>query len=232
VRSTDSGESWTRFSANVAEFGRDGARNAVWVRVHPGTREAWVGTSCYGLWKIARPGGFTGVNVFYNEDFNSQTTGVAPSGLTVTSTSLLTTAAVPSATRDLGYDLSGIVNIKLRFRLDAVLTWQRPLNVIDSAGNTALSLLVTGGALKTEDATNVYTNVKSSLAAGTWYEVTVVADTVADECDIYIDGVPVLTSHPLRLPITNVRKISFLSGTSTILTNPNYMFIDDILVSQ
>ncbi|MBC8009986.1 MAG: hypothetical protein H7067_07805 [Burkholderiales bacterium] len=250
VRSTDSGASWTRLTANVAEFGRDGARNAVWVRVHPGTREAWVGTSCYGLWKIARPGGTTGVSVVYNENFNTQATGVAPSGFTVTSTTLLTTADVPSATnkslriddpnaytapsatRDLGADLSGIVNIKLRFRLDSVLTWQRPLNVIDSAGNTALSLLVTGGALKTEDASSVYTNVKSSLVAGTWYEVTVVADTVTDECDIYIDGVPVLTSHPLRLPIANVRKISFLSGTSTILTNPNYMFIDDILVSQ
>lgn len=58
-RSTDKGLTFlplTRASRhNNSQFGKDGGNSAITVRVHPTTREAWVGTSCYGLWKIGAP---------------------------------------------------------------------------------------------------------------------------------------------------------------------------------
>jgi photosystem II stability/assembly factor-like uncharacterized protein len=53
--STDTGTSWrvltrrTPLGAPGAE--KDGGREAECIRVHPRTREAWVSTSCYGIWK-------------------------------------------------------------------------------------------------------------------------------------------------------------------------------------
>jgi hypothetical protein len=52
LRSTDGGETWHSLNARP---GPDGGREASWVRVHPVTREAWFGTSCFGLWKIPAP---------------------------------------------------------------------------------------------------------------------------------------------------------------------------------
>jgi photosystem II stability/assembly factor-like uncharacterized protein len=59
LRSRDAGNTWEVLTrnqrANNGQFGKDGAREAVWARVNPFTRECWVATSCYGLWKIAAP---------------------------------------------------------------------------------------------------------------------------------------------------------------------------------
>lgn len=60
-RSEDGGESWhilTRNSRQSAvSSGPDGAREALWVRVHPATRHAYWGTSCFGFWRMAPPDG-------------------------------------------------------------------------------------------------------------------------------------------------------------------------------
>lgn len=56
-RSTDAGQTWqvlTR-ATPLDGAGRDGGREAYWVRVHPTTREAWVATGCYGIWKVPPP---------------------------------------------------------------------------------------------------------------------------------------------------------------------------------
>ncbi|CAN5397428.1 hypothetical protein BH11ARM2_BH11ARM2_10830 [soil metagenome] len=57
VRSTNAGKTWTNLTHNspLKPGERDGAREGLCVRVHPITREAWVSTSCYGLWKIGPP---------------------------------------------------------------------------------------------------------------------------------------------------------------------------------
>lgn len=57
LRSTDAGATWTNLTVNapLKPGQRDGGREAIWVRVHPKTRAAWVATSCYGLWKIGPP---------------------------------------------------------------------------------------------------------------------------------------------------------------------------------
>lgn len=52
-RSVDGGDSW--MSLNAPPSGPDGGREAQWVRVHPRTREAWFGTNCFGLWRLAPP---------------------------------------------------------------------------------------------------------------------------------------------------------------------------------
>ena len=44
---------------NYIKSGPDGGREALAMRVHPKTRELWVGTACYGLWKLSAPGGAT-----------------------------------------------------------------------------------------------------------------------------------------------------------------------------
>jgi len=58
VRSTDSGSTWSlltrneplnRVETNPAQL--DGGREALCIRVHPRTRDLWVSTSCYGLWR-------------------------------------------------------------------------------------------------------------------------------------------------------------------------------------
>lgn len=58
-RSTDGGATWQTLTRNTRNSavtsGPDGARESLWVRVHPRTREAWFGTSCFGIWKIAPP---------------------------------------------------------------------------------------------------------------------------------------------------------------------------------
>lgn len=53
MRSIDGGETWE--SLNTGAFGRDGGREAMWVRVHPKTRQAWFASNCFGLWRISPP---------------------------------------------------------------------------------------------------------------------------------------------------------------------------------
>lgn len=57
VRSTDAGKTWTNLTRNtpLGPGERDGGREGLCVRVHPKTREAWVSTSCYGIWKVGPP---------------------------------------------------------------------------------------------------------------------------------------------------------------------------------
>lgn len=57
VRSTDGGKTWTNLTRQspLDGTGRDGGREAIWVRVHPRTRAVWVSTSCYGIWKHPAP---------------------------------------------------------------------------------------------------------------------------------------------------------------------------------
>ena len=57
VRSTNAGKTWTNLTRNapLRPGERDGGREGLCVRVHPKTREAWVSTSCYGIWKVGPP---------------------------------------------------------------------------------------------------------------------------------------------------------------------------------
>ena len=59
VRSTDGGQSWEIITRNTRvpnpQFGKDGGRMPVYVRVCPTTSEAYVGGGCFGLWKIGPP---------------------------------------------------------------------------------------------------------------------------------------------------------------------------------
>jgi len=57
VRSLDGGRSWSVLTRNspLRKGEKDGGREALCIRVHPRTREAWVSTSCYGLWKVSKP---------------------------------------------------------------------------------------------------------------------------------------------------------------------------------
>jgi hypothetical protein len=55
ARSTDGGETWSTLTAPAD--GVDGGREAMWVRVHPRTRQAWFGTNCFGIWRIDAPAG-------------------------------------------------------------------------------------------------------------------------------------------------------------------------------
>jgi uncharacterized protein YjdB len=58
-RSQDGGQTWEILTrndrTNNVQFGKDGGREAVVLRVHPTTRELWVGTGTYGIWKIGPP---------------------------------------------------------------------------------------------------------------------------------------------------------------------------------
>ena len=58
--SSDGGVTWENLTRqtpldNDISTGKDGGREAIWVRVNPKTREAWFATACYGIWKIAPP---------------------------------------------------------------------------------------------------------------------------------------------------------------------------------
>lgn len=59
VRSVDAGKSWQVINRNKrlnnAEFGVPGGQTASSLRVHPGNRYLYVGTGCYGTWKIGPP---------------------------------------------------------------------------------------------------------------------------------------------------------------------------------
>lgn len=58
MRSLDGGDTWevlTRQEPLTESAGLDGGREAIIVRVHPGTRDAWFGTGCYGTWRYPAP---------------------------------------------------------------------------------------------------------------------------------------------------------------------------------
>ncbi len=57
ARSLDGGQSWERLTCNkeYCVGGITGAQMASAIRVHPVTRFLYVGTDCYGMWKIAPP---------------------------------------------------------------------------------------------------------------------------------------------------------------------------------
>ena len=60
-RSLDGGVTWENLTRQTPldsdiRGGKDGGREAIWVRVHPQTREAWFATSCYGIWKYSALG--------------------------------------------------------------------------------------------------------------------------------------------------------------------------------
>lgn len=63
-RSTDAGLTWHPITRaprlNNPQFGMDGGKEGEIVRVNPWTRELFVGTSCYGTWKIGAPNSSTG----------------------------------------------------------------------------------------------------------------------------------------------------------------------------
>ena len=86
VRSIDGGANWTNLTGNapLPDFNTPGGpREGWWIRVHPTTREAWVATNCFGMWKIPAPGAGgsgTGLRGTY---FNNKTL-TAPSALTRT----------------------------------------------------------------------------------------------------------------------------------------------------
>lgn len=60
LRSTDQGYTWLPLTTDPRhdnpQFGLSAGRETSMIRVHPLTGYAWCGSSCYGLWKIARPG--------------------------------------------------------------------------------------------------------------------------------------------------------------------------------
>ena len=53
--STDAGMTWKSLLRQPGETGPDGGREAASVRVHPVTRDLWVGGGCYGMWKHPCP---------------------------------------------------------------------------------------------------------------------------------------------------------------------------------
>lgn len=57
LRSMDRGKTWTNLTRQRPLVGEelDGGREAICIRVHPRTREVFVATSCYGIWKTAGP---------------------------------------------------------------------------------------------------------------------------------------------------------------------------------
>lgn len=59
LRSRDGGATWENLTRqtplDAGKAGKDGGREAFWVRVHPRTRQAWFTTGCYGIWKISAP---------------------------------------------------------------------------------------------------------------------------------------------------------------------------------
>jgi hypothetical protein len=60
LRSLDAGATWSNLTltaAQAAAGGVDGANEVMCVRVHPVTREAIISTNCFGLWRLAPPGG-------------------------------------------------------------------------------------------------------------------------------------------------------------------------------
>ncbi|MGF1531450.1 MAG: hypothetical protein ACFCU4_08820 [Puniceicoccaceae bacterium] len=56
-RSLDGGKTWENLTRQIPldGVGRDGGREAQWVRVNAKTREAWFTTGCYGVWKHSAP---------------------------------------------------------------------------------------------------------------------------------------------------------------------------------
>ncbi len=57
LRSTDAGKTWLNLNRQepLDGQGKDGGREAMWVRVHGKTREPWFATNCYGIWKFSAP---------------------------------------------------------------------------------------------------------------------------------------------------------------------------------
>jgi photosystem II stability/assembly factor-like uncharacterized protein len=57
LRSVDGGRTFVNLTRQLPIDGklRDGGREAICIRVHPRTREVFVATSCYGIWKVAGP---------------------------------------------------------------------------------------------------------------------------------------------------------------------------------
>jgi hypothetical protein len=58
VRSTDAGVTWKSLirseRLDYIKSGPDGGREAIAMRVHPATRQLWVGTACFGLWRFGQ----------------------------------------------------------------------------------------------------------------------------------------------------------------------------------
>jgi hypothetical protein len=57
LRSRDGGVTWTNLTATapLSPGQLDGGREAICIRVHPATREVYVATSCYGIWRHSAP---------------------------------------------------------------------------------------------------------------------------------------------------------------------------------
>ncbi len=59
LRSLDSGKTWKSLTRNlrgsVTQSGPDGGREANWLRVHPVSRQLYVGTNCFGFWRYPPP---------------------------------------------------------------------------------------------------------------------------------------------------------------------------------
>ncbi|MDF2922378.1 MAG: hypothetical protein K0R57_1292 [Paenibacillaceae bacterium] len=185
----------------------------------------------------------------FSDDFESNEAGSAPGGWAVlendghvtveqapgggsgssmklkkTATSAVTGASL-SATKSFGKNLTGKISIEYRFLTEEVPSKWKSMYVAENLKN-AVSLAVDGTSLKILGPSNATTIVKNDIQPNRWYSVKVIADTVADRMDLFVDQQQYLSNEPLRYPVAGLNKMDFIMARDSMGT----LHIDDVRV--
>ena len=156
VRSVDAGKSWEIISRNKrtnnTQFGIPGGQEASALRVHPVTRELWVGTGCYGTWKIGPPDSAdTGIIIRITNPENDATL-IAPDTVLVKADILINNNLVEKVDLFINDQNSGEVK-----KEPYEFKWIHP-----SSGNYEIYAVVTDTSGKTYSSASIEVSIISS----------------------------------------------------------------------
>ncbi len=252
IRSTDAGANWTVLNptpANpVSATNVNGPEEINGLRVHPLTRDVWITGAMYGVWRIP-----AAVTATFWTDFGSFGNGAFPGGSGWTLFNNTTVLTPPSADFTIGAhpagsgkglaiagakrgirrnfaSVSGVVSWEFDVHLTAGSDTNRTLALGNSSAE-AVRITTASGKFHYLDAYGAHILLlDASIANNTLYRFRVIADTVGQRADIYLDSGVGLRLRarqvPFRQSASTLDRMTFFNGWNT----PQTMWLDNLRV--
>lgn len=181
-----------------------------------------------------------------NDNYNSQSTGSAPTGWTISTTGGSVSIADKPGVLDksmridrtatstgMSYaeksftPVSGTVKLEATVRKDDTTTWFAAPYVYDSAGNAVIRVAFDqAGNIVYKNASGVWTTLQSYYTR-TWFKLDMEINTDTDTFSLYINGIKLLNQVPLISPVSDLAKVRFYTENA-----PGAANFDNVKVFQ
>lgn len=137
------------------------------------------------------------------------------------------TGASVSATKSFSSMLTGKVSMEYKFLTEEIPSKWKSMYIAENLKN-AISLGIDGTNLKILGPSSKTKIIMNNLQANRWYNVKVIADTVKDTLDLFIDNQEYLTDEPFRYTVAGLNKMDFIMAKDSMGT----LHIDDVNIKK